>query len=58
MDLHELHSSSCLSWVIKPRRMRKAGQVKRMCGGKILGRNLSEGDHLDDMAVEGIIILK
>jgi hypothetical protein len=58
VDLHELHSSLCLSWVFKPRRMRQARQVKRMCGGRSLGRNLKERDHLEVMDVEGIIILK
>jgi hypothetical protein len=60
--LHELHSSSCLIWMIKPRRTRQAGHVKRMRGSRygysVLGRNLRERNHLKDMGAEGIIILK
>jgi hypothetical protein len=61
-DLHELHSSPILIWVIKPRRMIQAGYVKRMRGSRygyrVLGRNRRERDHLKDMGVEGITILK
>lgn len=61
-DLHEMHSSSILIPVIKPRRMRQVGHVKCMRGSRygyrVLGRNPRERDHLKDMGVEGIMILK
>lgn len=61
-DVHKRHSSSSLSWVLKPRGMRQAGQVKPMRGNRygyrVLGRNPRERDHLEDTGVEGVIILK
>jgi len=60
-ELNDLYSSPNIVWVIKPRRMRWAGNVARMgeerecietwCG------NRKEGDHWGDLGVDGWIIL-
>jgi len=60
--LHDVSSSPNLIRVIKSRRMRWAGHVARMGTGEVLIRfwwgDLRERNHLEDLGVDGRIILK
>ena len=60
-ELNDFYSSPNIVWVIKSRRMRRAGHVARMgeergCIGSCWG-NRREGDHWGDLGVDGWIIL-
>ena len=61
-ELNDLYCSPNIVWVIKSRRMRWAGHVARMGGGKVSTGfwwgNLRERDLLGDPAVDGRIILR
>ena len=61
-EFNYLHSSPNIIRVIKSRRMRWAGHVALMGASRDVYRiwwgNLSEGDHLEDSAVDGKIILR
>ena len=60
-ELNDLYPSPNIVWVIKSRRMRWAANVARMgeergCIGSWWG-NWREGDHWEDLGVDGWIIL-
>jgi hypothetical protein len=60
--LHDFHSTPNIIRVIKSRRMRWAGRREHMgrreiCTGFWQG-NMKEGDHLEDLGIDGRIILK
>ena len=61
-ELNDLYSSPNIDRVIKSRRMRWAGHVKRMERGEaytgVWWRNLREREHLGDQSVGGRIILR
>jgi hypothetical protein len=62
-ELNDLYSSPNIIRVIKSRIMRWAGHVARMGEGTgayriLVGRDLREGDLLEDLCVDGRIILK
>ena len=61
-ELNYLYSSPSIVRVIKSGRMRWAGHVARMGGGKAYTRfwwrNLKERDHVGDPGVDGRIILR
>jgi hypothetical protein len=60
-EFHGFYSSSNVIRMIKFRRMRCAGHAERS-GGKEMHQiwwgNMKEGDHLEDLRVDGKIILK
>jgi hypothetical protein len=61
-ELHDLYSASNTIRVIKSRRMRWAGHGAHMVvkkdAGRVLAENPKRRDHLEDLRVDGRIILK
>ena len=61
-ELNDLYSSPSIVWVIKLRRMRRAGHAaylgEKRGAYRILVGNLREGDHLGDPGIDGRIILR
>ena len=61
-ELNVLYSSPNIVWVIKSRRMRWAGHVAIMSGGKAYAGfwwgNLKERDFLGEPGVDGRVILR
>jgi hypothetical protein len=61
-ELHELYCSPNIISIIKSGRMRWAGNVARIGDRRdlysVLVGDLREGDHLEDLGVDGRIILK
>ena len=61
-ELYALYCSSNIIWMIKSRRLRRAGNVARMRREEVhtgfWWENVREGGQLEDLGVEGWIILK
>jgi hypothetical protein len=60
--LHNSHALQNIIRVIKPRKMRLAGYVAHMgemkSAHKILVKNLKGRDHLEDLGIDGKLILE
>jgi hypothetical protein len=60
--LHNLYASPNINRVIKRRRMRWTGHVARMeairNAYKVLGGNLKSRDHLEDISIDGKVVIE
>jgi hypothetical protein len=57
-QLYDLHSASNIIRVIKSRRMRWAGHTERRDAFRVLVERTEGKNHLEDLGVEGRLILK
>jgi hypothetical protein len=56
--LNGLYATPNVIWVIKSRRMKWAGHVERMVYAGFLWGNIRERNHLEDLGLDGRIILR
>jgi len=57
-EFHDFYSSSDVARTIKSRRMRWTGHAERSGERRVWWGNMKEGDHLEDLHVDGKTILK
>jgi hypothetical protein len=57
-EFFDLYYSQGLIWAIKSRRMQCSMYLERRCANRVFVGNLVERDHLQDLSIDGRIILK